>query len=73
MNIMSIHIDETLDDRDVRNLKKALTIVPHVFNVELNSSVPHDLMVEYEGHHNMPVIILDKLSKQGLHSDIQSC
>lgn len=73
MNIMSIYIDETLDDRDIKDLKEALTVVPHVLNVRLNSFVPHDLMVEYEEHHNMPVIILDKLSKQGLHPDIQSC
>jgi len=73
MNIMSIHIDETLDVRDITALKQALTAVPHVLNVECNSFVPHDLMVEYEGHHNVPVTILDKLSKQGLHSDIQAC
>lgn len=73
MNVMSIYIDETLGDRDIRKLKKALTAMPHVINVELNSSVPHDLMVEYEAHFNMPVIILNKLSRQGLHSDMQSC
>ena len=73
MNIISIHIDETLADRDIRNLKETLTTVPHIVNVELNSSVPHDLVVEYEAHYNMPVIILDKLSRQGLHSDVQYC
>ena len=73
MNIMSIHIDETLDSENIKALKASLTTVPHVFNVELNSAVPHDLMVEYEGHHNIPVVILGKLAEQGLHTDIQSC
>ena len=73
MNIVSIHIDETLADRDIKQLKQTLSAVPHVVNVELNTSVPHDLMVEYEEHHNIPVILLDRLSRQGLHSDIQYC
>lgn len=73
MNMMSIHIDETLAGRDIKALKDALTALPYVCNVELSSSMPHDLMVEYEEHHNMPVMILDKLSQQGLHSGIQSC
>ena len=73
MNIVSIHIDETLADPDITQLKATLSAVPHVVNVELNTSVPHDLMVEYEEHHNIPVILLDRLSRQGLHSDIQYC
>lgn len=73
MNVMCIHIDETLGDQDIRTLKEKLTAIPHVINVELNSSVPHDLMVECEAHYNIPVIILDKLSSAGLHSDMQLC
>ena len=73
MNIVSIHIDETLADPDIKQLKETLSAVPHVVNVELNASIPHDLTVEYEEHHNIPVILLDRLSRQGLHSDIQYC
>ena len=73
MNIMNIHIDEILDSKDIKALKEALTKVPHVHSVVLNSTVPRDLMVEYEKYHNVPVKILDKLSKQGLHSDVQYC
>ncbi len=73
MNIMSIHIDETLDDRNISRLRQDLFDLPHVFNVEIKSAIPHDLVVEYEEHHYMPVIILDKLAKQGLHTDIQYC
>ncbi len=73
MNIMSIHIDETLADRDIKKLKFALAAIPHVVNVELNTSVPHHLMVECDEHYNMPVIILEKLFREGLHSDMQLC
>lgn len=73
MNTMSIHIDETLDDMKIKYIKETLSVVPHVINVEISSVAPHDLMVEYEEHHNMPVIILDKLTRQGLHPDIQYC
>ena len=73
MNIVSIHIDETLADRDIEQLKASLSTVPHVLHVQLNSVVPHDLMVEYEAHHNIPMTLLERLSKQGLHSDIQYC
>ena len=73
MNTVIIHIDETLHERDIRLIKQELSIVPHVVNVELNAAVPHDLAVEYEEHHNVPLTILNTLSGQGLHLDIQSC
>lgn len=73
MNIVCIHIDEILDNKDVSLIKQELTVVPHIINVILNEAIPHDLTVEFEEHHNMPLKILDTLSKQGLHSDIQSC
>lgn len=73
MNIMNIHIDETLDVQGIRKLKETLAKLPHVINVELNASIPHDLLVECEVHYNMPTIILDNLSRQGLHTDMQHC
>lgn len=73
MSIMSIHINETLENRDIRELKNKLMLMPHVLNIELNVSVPHNLTVEYESHYNIPVTMLNKLSKQGLHTYIQLC
>lgn len=73
MTVMSIHIDETLDERDISKLKETLAVIPHVINVELNTSMPHDLIVECHSHYNMSGVILDKLSRQGLHSEIQAC
>ncbi|HEY9199878.1 MAG TPA: hypothetical protein VIR60_10965 [Gammaproteobacteria bacterium] len=73
MNSINIHIVETLDAARLDRLKDELTRVPHVAHVALNPALPHELLVEYEADHNLPVRILNRLSKQGLHSDIQYC
>lgn len=73
MNVINIHIDETLDAGQLDALKEELVHVPHVANVELSPTVPHELMVEYEEHHNIPVRLLNRLSRHGLHPDIQYC
>jgi hypothetical protein len=73
MNVISIHIDETLDAGQLQALREELADVPHVANVEMNPTIPHELMVEYEEHHNVPVRVLDRLSRRGLHPDIQYC
>ena len=72
MNTVYIHIDETLDTDTFHKLKDELLHVPYVSNVEMNLSNPHDLLVEYEEHHNTPIHILQALSSRGLHSDIMS-
>lgn len=73
MDTMSIYIDETLGSRDISNLKDVLYGIPHIVNVEINPSEPHHVMIEYEAHYNIPVIVLNQLSEQGLHSDVQPC
>lgn len=73
MNIICIRIDDTLDAAQIRALMDDLAHVPHVSNVEILASTPHELMVEYEEHHNVPVRLLSRLSRQGLHSDVQYC
>ena len=71
MHIINVHIDETLDAENIKQLKEELMHVPHVSNVEINKNVPHDLMVEYEEEHGIPMTILDHLAKHGLHTDIE--
>lgn len=73
MTTMNIHIDEKLNGWGIKALKESLNAVPYVFDVELKISEPHVVIVEYEEHHNVPVTVLEKLSNQGLHSDIQAC
>jgi hypothetical protein len=73
MNTICIHIDETLDTDEIEDVKDEIMHVPHVVNVEMNPRVPHDMTVEFEEHHNMPMIILSRLSEHGLHSDVMPC
>jgi hypothetical protein len=73
MNTVYVHIDERLRLRDMGKLRKELMDVPHVSNVETNPRQPHDLLVEFEENHNVPMQIQRFLHDRGLHSDITSC
>ncbi len=73
MNTVYIHIDERLDAKRMGQLRQELLRVPYVSNVELNPKLPHDMLVEFEAHHNVPLAVLHQLSRRGLHSDIMSC
>ena len=73
MNSINIYIGETLDVDQLAQLRADLAGVPHVTHVAVNPAQPHELLVEYEEHHNLPVKILNHLEKAGLHADIQYC
>jgi|GEM_PF-1053099 len=72
MHSIQVYIDETLDTQSLNELKQLMQALPHVTNVEVNSAVPHDMLVEYEEHFNIPMLVMDKLHHQGLHPDIIS-
>lgn len=73
MNTVNIHIDETISRHDMGSLYQELMTTPHVRNVEVRVAEPHDMLVEYEEHHNMPMHLLEMLQKKGLHADIVGC
>ncbi len=72
MNSIYIHIDEQLKNNEMQTLRQELLSVPHVTNVELSTANPHDLMIEFEERHNIPMVIQKRLHDRGLHSDIMS-
>jgi len=72
MHSIQVYIDEKLDSKSLSELKQQMLSLPHVTNVEINASQPHDLMVEYEEHFNIPMLVMDKLHHKGLHPDIVS-
>lgn len=72
MNSIQVYIDEKLDSKSLNELKTAMMNLPHVINVELNLHTPHDMLVEYEAHYNIPMLVMDKLHHKGLHPDIIS-
>lgn len=72
MSTVYIHIEESLSAEQMRDLKEELLHIPHVSHVEMTPRLPHDLLVEFEAHHNVPIQILHKIEQHGLHPDIVS-
>lgn len=72
MHSIQVYIDEELDINSLQDLKAMMMNLPHVTNVEINEKTPHDVLVEYEEHFNIPMLVMDKLHHRGLHPDIIS-
>lgn len=72
MHSIQVYIDEKLDTKSLNELKTLMQGLPHVTNVEINIDNPHDMLVEYEEHYNIPMLVMDKLHHKGLHPDIVS-
>ncbi|MBI1423476.1 MAG: hypothetical protein GC149_08435 [Gammaproteobacteria bacterium] len=72
MNTVRIYIDENLDTSHVQGLRQMLKNVPHVVNVAISDRDPHEVVVDYEERHNMPVKLIAVLRGQGYHPDILS-
>jgi hypothetical protein len=70
MHAITIYIDENINIWERVDLCETLCEEPHVANVELHAKTPHDLLVEFEAWHNIPMHTLDILKSQGLHGDI---
>ncbi|MEN8171068.1 MAG: hypothetical protein ABFS08_12670 [Pseudomonadota bacterium] len=73
MHSVSIHINESVNHLNMNELYRELMITPHVRNVEVRKAQPHDMLVEYDEHHNMPMHLLEILQQHGLHADIVGC
>ena len=73
MHSISVHVDETMKSSDIDNLRQRLLQEPYVTNVEMRTEMPHDMLVEFEEHHDIPVHVLEMLKEQGFHADIVGC
>ena len=72
MHTIQVYIDVTLDTKGLDDLCKSLLALPYVENVAFNTSAPHDVLIEYEEHHVMPMKIVESMNNQGIHADIIS-
>ena len=72
MHTIQVYIDDDLDSKSLNEIKLLMQELPHVTNVILNTVTPHDMLVEYEEHYNIPMLVMDKLHHKGLHPDIIS-
>ena len=73
MNTINIHIDETVSDKDLSGLRRDLMAAPHVRDVQFHAKMPHDLLVEFDEHENVPMHVMDIFKERGLHADIVGC
>ncbi len=72
MHTIQVYIDETLDAKKLDELRKTLLSLPYVENVAMNTKTPHDVLIEYEEHHVMPMQIVEAMNRKGVHTDIIS-
>lgn len=73
MHSINVHIDETMTDQAISGLRRQLLDEPYVRNVEMRSDRPHDMLVEFDERHDVPMHVLEMLKHQGLHADIVGC
>jgi hypothetical protein len=73
MNTINLHIDETLGRRELDILRAALLSTSHVRDVHYSTTLPHDMLVEFDEHENVPMHVLGVMKEQGLHADIVGC
>lgn len=72
MHTIQVYIDETLDAQGLNELRKSLLALPYVENVAFHTNTPHDVLIEYEEHHVMPMQIVETMNSRGIHADIIS-
>lgn len=73
MHSVNVHIDETMNQGMVDSLRQQLLSDPYIRNVEMRTEMPHDMLVEFDAHHNVPMHVLSMLQGQGFHADIVGC
>ncbi len=72
MNTVRIYIEENLNTQRRGDLVKMIEKLPHVVDVEIGDNEPHEVVIDYEEHHNMPMQLVEVLRQQGYHPDIIS-
>jgi len=73
MHAISVHIDESVNANEFNGLRKEMLSAPFIRDVQMRTERPHDMLVEFDEHHNVPMSVLDILHSHGLHADIVGC
>ncbi len=72
MNTVQLYIEDDLNVEQLNSLKQLLLDTPNVTDVEVSSKSPHEFLIEFEAHHNLPMKIIEIIKGQGYHPDIYS-
>ncbi len=73
MNTVLLHIHEPLDPVQLSAIRNDIMKVPYVRDVETARSNSHEMTVEFEPWHDVPMTLMRYFERHGLHSDITSC
>lgn len=72
MHSINIYFDENMTTREIIKLKREISEMQHVVDVEHPHHDAHNLTIEYETHPDMPTKLLEELRLRGLHPDVTS-
>ena len=72
MHTIQVYIDDQLDNKGIEDLRMSLLSLPFIENVHVNQKDAHDVLIEYEEDHILPMEIIKNMAGQGLHADIIS-
>jgi hypothetical protein len=65
-----IHIDETLDDRHIHALERALGDEPGVYSACIHDKARHLMLVDYDATALRPSTIVHAVRERGLHAEM---
>lgn len=72
MSVVQLYIEENLDEKAIARIKTILKGIKHVTDVEISNKSPHEFVIEFEEHYNLPIKIIEILKSEGYHPDIFS-
>ncbi len=72
MNSIQLYIEENLDEKNIELIKKMLMEIEYVKDVEISRQSPHEFVIDFDEHHNMPMKVIEALKAEGYHPDIFS-
>ena len=65
-----IHIDETLDDRHIHALERALGDEPGVYSACMHDKARHLMLVDFDATALRPSTIVHAVCERGLHAEM---
>ena len=65
-----IHIDETLDDRHIHALERALAEEPGVYSACMHEKARHLMLVDFDAMERVPSDIVQAVRERGLHAEM---
>ncbi|WP_456414152.1 heavy-metal-associated domain-containing protein [Thiolapillus sp.] len=62
-----IHIEEDLDDANIHEIERDISMIEGVYSVCVHENTRHLMLVDYDPEHIAPWEFLEKVENRGLH------